>query len=63
MIAEKKKPFNNEGGQMKGGRRKEVSPDHLPATRTSSFKLFSPQILGPFKMQHYWLARHPFQQT
>lgn len=27
---------------MKGGRRKEVPPDHLPVTRTSSFKLFNP---------------------
>lgn len=38
----KKKPFNNEGGQKKDGRRKEVLPDNLPGTRISSFKLFSP---------------------
>lgn len=27
---------------MKGGRRKETPPDHIPVTKISSFKLFNP---------------------
>lgn len=37
-----KKYFNNVAGQKKVCRRKEVPPDHLPITRTSSFKLLTP---------------------
>lgn len=56
---QKKTAFENEGGQMKSGRRKKVFPNHLPVTRTYSFKLFNlVSMLRPFKTLWYCKSRN-----